>query len=64
MRVLCALLVVSVCAGCAGTEDRVVTDRYGINGRDARSKGGDRHGVGWTDVVRSRPDWQKEVRYG
>src|SRR5262245_30541536 len=29
------------------------------NGRDARSKGGDPHGVGWIEASRSPPDWRK-----
>jgi hypothetical protein len=40
MRVLCALLVVAVCAGCASYDDRVVTDRYGDKWEKCAVKGG------------------------
>ena len=40
MRVLCALLAVAVCAGCATYEDRVVTDRYGAKWERCAVKGG------------------------
>jgi hypothetical protein len=39
MRVLCVLLVVAVCTGCA-TYDRVVTDRYGDKWERCSVKGG------------------------
>jgi len=40
MRVLCALLVVVACTGCATYDDRVVTDRYGDKWERCSVKGG------------------------
>jgi hypothetical protein len=40
MRVLCALLMVAVCAGCASYDEGVVTDRNGDKWERCSVKGG------------------------